>query len=633
MFMHGKITYISEDEQYKFKGAISGEDGRTYKFNSGNWLNKDLCLSDLHEGQEVEFELKPRNQYGYVFPKLIRFSGEVIELQHSKEYSQPLHDNGSFNEFVYVKTDAIIRVLEKIVENFANSEYKQVSVLYKKIATTFNELKNEDFIPFESKEQESVLFPTGLTSASGLPVYLHCVPNKNESVHWYAEDVVVDGKILGRSVFSFVNANWYDIEDAINEIVPNNKENAIEIFRKIEERCFDIENSIIYLNQGCMCDCDLADELYVPTGYYEQSGKEIYLLCKRRSGMKGYGWYFCAVTYEDAPITIFEKKLWLEKWSGLIENVIYEQLADRTLEEQWSFGTRADYGILKNYLRYTFAHQWANDDIEYSFDKQYAAFNTGLPDRNTYKYLYALFEKIEDNSNQEFHSLYHRQEYVFKEFVVPGRGGSGKILSSNIRPLPNPPRYFEARSATVWELDFNDGNQITIPEYDDTHILIQRCERIPLDFYKYPATRSEKLTQILNSNKSHADKYKEIRDYFKPIVDNDPDDEVTFVYRTLADSLDSVISTAVKKLSWNWRAVVPCFNPERNESCFLLPVSFCDATKPDRAMIASVDKHDDDYVYTIHTVIPLDWAYLDARLICRPESEWLAADFIDEEEL
>ena len=113
-----------------------------------------------------------------------------------------------------------------------------------------------------------------------------------------------------------------------------------------------------------------------------------------------------------------------------------------------------------------------------------------------------------------------------------------------------------------------------------------------------------------------------------PIIDNEADSEVTQVYRLLYDALYNVISAAVKKLSWNWRAVVPCYNPEREESCFLLPVSFCDSSKPDRAMIASAHEVDGEMVYAIHTVISLEWAYLDARLVCRPESEWLAADSI-----
>lgn len=630
--MRGTIKYVVEDEQYKFKGAISGEDGRTYKFNSGNWINKNIVLSDLCEGQAVEFELKSPNQYGYVFPKLIRFPGDPSVSQMHNHHSQVTHSYGRFNDFVFVKTDAVIFALEQIVADFSNSEYTNNSSFYKKIATTFNGLRDEDFIFSGSGDSASVVFPIGFTSVDGYPVLLNCTAKNSNNAGWYAESVVVNGKVFGQSVFSVVNANWYDIEEAINEMIPDNKENVFEIIRKIEKRCFDIENSIVYLNKGSVCSCDFADEMYVPTGYYELNDKEIYLLCVQKNGPRGYGWYFNTATYENAPITIFEKKTWIEKWSGFMGNDVFEQLADQTLEEQWSFGTRTDYGILRNYLRYTFSHQLTNDDIGYSSDRRYAAFNTGLPDRNTYKYLYALFERAEEHSVQGLHPLYYRQEYVFKEFVIPGRGGNGKVLSNNIRPLPNPPQYFAARSATVWELDFNDSNQVTIPEYDDTHILIQRCERIPLNFYRFPAAQSVKLTQILNSNDPLAEKYKAIREYFKPIVDNEPDKEVTIVYRTLADALESVINTAVKKLSWNWRAVVPCFNPERNEPCFLLPVSFCDPTKPDRAMIASVNRIDDDYIYTIHTVIPLDWAYLDARLVCRPESEWLAANFIDEEE-
>ena len=74
---------------------------------------------------------------------------------------------------------------------------------------------------------------------------------------------------------------------------------------------------------------------------------------------------------------------------------------------------------------------------------------------------------------------------------------------------------------------------------------------------------------------------------------------------------------------------MPCYNPEEKKPCFLLPVSFCDYTKPDRALIVSSYEVDNELIYQIHTVIPLDWAYLDARLVCRPESEWLAADCIN----
>jgi hypothetical protein len=106
--------------------------------------------------------------------------------------------------------------------------------------------------------------------------------------------------------------------------------------------------------------------------------------------------------------------------------------------------------------------------------------------------------------------------------------------------------------------------------------------------------------------------------------------EVAEAYDTLADELRKVIRKAVQKLSWNWRGVVPCYNPSLAQPCFLLPVSFCDSNKPDRALIATAERPEGESpVYTIHTVIPLNWAYLNARLVCRPESEWLGTEVIN----
>lgn len=626
------IDEPNDRPKLKFQGSISGEDGNQYFFNCLNWQNKDTALGSVFEGQQVEFELKPPNKNGRVYPTNIRFLGEELQVQSQNPFSQVAHSYGRFKEFVFVKTDTIALALNHLIEGFSQSEYSTATVLFKKIATTFNGLHDADFSFSDSKDSPAVDFPIGFQTKDGQPVLLHCVKKAKCASTWYSESVVVNGQVYGQSVFSLINANWYDIEEAVHKIVQKDAASAIEMIQKIENRCFDNEHSFVYLRQGMACSSDEADELYIPTGYYEEGGNEVYLLCIQRNGLHGYGWYFCTATYTGAPITVFDKKIWLEKWAGYFSNDAFEKLADQTLEEQWSFGNRTDFGILRNYLRYTFSHQLTNGDIRYSQNRQYAAFNTGLPDRNTYKYLYALFEKIPEDHNQPLHPLYYRQKYKFTDFVIPGRGGNGKILSSNIRPFPNPPQYFEARSATVWELDFNANNQVTLPEYDDTHILIQRCERIPLNFYRASASKSIQLAKILDSDNTLEEKYKEIREFFKPVLENDPNTEVTNAYRELSNSLESVIHNAVKRLSWNWRAVVPCYNPERNETCFLLPVSFCDPIKPDRAMIATVSKFEEESIYTIHTVIPLDWAYLDARLVCRPESEWLAANFIDEQD-
>ena len=567
-------------------------------------------------------------------PWTIRFVGEKAEVG-----ARVAHSHGPFQQFVFIRTDAIRFVMECVVPGFADSESDNPNSLYKKVAVSFNGLSDADFVL--SEDGDSMTFPTGYSDRDGRPVLLFCVPNSKAQPAWYSDSVLVDGRRYG-SLFGLANANWYDVEQAVCDIACDCRESAEQIVQKIERRCVDWQNALVWLKEGQPCEPAQADELCAPTGFCEKGGQEIYLLFSRRSGSHGYGWYFHTASYAGAPLTIFEKKTWMEKWAGSLEkwrtptgNNALPLLAAQTLEERWSFGKRSDFGILKNYLRYTFSHQWETGKIGYSADGRYAAFNTGLPDRGSYKHLYALFVQNPDESRQT-HPLHFDQKYVFQEFVVSGRGGNGKILSGNIRPLPTPPQYFAVRSDTVWELEFNDSNQVTLPEYDDRHILFQRCERIPLAFYGKVEDQAPGLRDILNSGEPTEEKYKRIREYFRPVVepaaDAVPRAEVVWAHQELSTRLESVISNAVKRLSWNWRAVVPCYNPERGESCFLLPVSFCDPSGPDRAMIASMARVEEELVYTIHTVIPLDWAYLDARLVCRPESEWLAADCIDEDE-
>lgn len=629
--MIGKIQYINPDDHYGFKGAIIMEDGTRYSFNSGNWLRKDLVIDDIKVDTEVEFELKPPNKNGFIFPKQIRFAGEEIGVHQQKDSFDTKHSQGSLKEFVYLKIPSLIAPLTKLVERFAEQDYTVTSNLFLKIATTYNALEDTDFIFSTAAHGESiVLFPSGFTCKEGKIIYLYCEKNDEpDKSKWVCDKVFYNNHIMGGAILhDMVNSNWYEIVSNLQEILPDFRDDVNSVAQHIEDRCMIHETSLIWLKDGVLSTENDADHLYVPTGYMLEDERELYLYCSKSNGIKGYGWYYECITYENAPLDVYDKKYWLELWAEFDWRDIYPKIVNQTLDERWSFGKRGDYGILRNYLIYTFAHQWKKDAIGYSTDGKYAAFNTGLPDRNTYKYIYAFYEEIENKAQSQTHPLYITPRYRFKSFVVSDRGGDGKLLKTKIRPLPNPPQYFAARSSTVWELDFNDNNQVTMPGYDDIHILIQRCDRLPLDFYRYPASRSERLRNILDSETDSAQKYRDIREFFKPIVDNEPDNEVTQVYRLLVDALDSVISAAIKKLSWNWRAVVPCYNPEREESCFLLPVSFCDTSKPDRAMIASAHEVDGEMIYAIHTVITLEWAYLDARLVCRPESEWLAADNI-----
>ncbi|MBQ9000571.1 MAG: DUF3825 domain-containing protein, partial [Eggerthellaceae bacterium] len=192
-----------------------------------------------------------------------------------------------------------------------------------------------------------------------------------------------------------------------------------------------------------------------------------------------------------------------------------------------------------------------------------------------------------------------------------------------------PPRYFDSRSAMVWDLDYSGSNRPDIPYFDDNHILITRCERIPLEFFDDAKQYSATLASILdNADSDENAKYSQIKSFFTPIITDNASDEIRSAYKTLYDKLKSCIDQAVRKLSWNWRSVVPAYNPSKRNGgpCFLLPVSFCDHTKPaDRALIATANRLPTGKTnYQIHTVLPLNWAYQNARVVCRPDTEWLS---------
>lgn len=622
--LSGRIVWVNTDDIYGFKGVIETEDQQTFGFNGANWLNQFLTVNDICVDDVVEFELKKPNANGKVYPKRIRFKGENIE-HHASTNSN--HSYGDFRQLVYLKLSILKGAFINIIDGFDEWDASCTDAMRDRIVSTYNNLLDSDF-EFD-RDNETLIFPSGFEK-DGEKIFLYCIQNdKPDKTQWYCDRILYNGQIIGGSVFDIINADWYDILSNLKEFIPDFSTDidVKAVVEKIEQRCMG-DDSLIWLKDGILSDDDYADQLYAPTGYYLDNTKELYLCCSYHKGIKGYGWYYDYITYENAPLEIYDKRDWLELWSVFDWKDIYPRVANQTLEEKWSFGERNDYSILRNYLSYIFAHQWRKGAIGFSKDQRYAAFNTGLPDKSTYKYIYAFYEKIESVTDK--HPLVFTPQYRLKNFVLSDRGGDGKTLKMNIHPLPAPPQFFEARSATVWELDFNDNNQPTMPGFDDTHILIQRCDRLPLEFYRRAAYNSERLQSILNSSTNDAQKFKEIRDFFRPLLDNKekPADEVTQAYQELFDMLERVISKAIRKLSWNWRAVVPCYNPEREESCFLLPVSFCDATQPDRAMIASIHEVDGEVVYHIHTVLPLEWAYLDARLVCRPESEWLAADSI-----
>ncbi len=107
----------------------------------------------------------------------------------------------------------------------------------------------------------------------------------------------------------------------------------------------------------------------------------------------------------------------------------FHLLADTALEEGWHFGKEPDrrqpYPILVNYLQYTFYRLQKEGKVLET--EQWATFNTGLVDR-LYDPIYTLVTKNDRSV----------PPWKFHDFCIPGKGSSGKKLTSEFSPLPEP---------------------------------------------------------------------------------------------------------------------------------------------------------------------------------------------------
>lgn len=84
------------------------------------------------------------------------------------------------------------------------------------------------------------------------------------------------------------------------------------------------------------------------------------------------------------------------------------------------------------------------------------------------------------------------------------------------------------------------------------------------------------------------------------------------------EMLKGVIDTAIKRVMANYKLAVPHYF--RNQIQLMIPLCFAKTDTPNSALVLS--KMNGGY-YQAHTCLSMEMAYLDARLIAKPESNWL----------
>jgi Domain of unknown function (DUF3825) len=282
----------------------------------------------------------------------------------------------------------------------------------------------------------------------------------------------------------------------------------------------------------------------------------------------------------------------LDQFSFLHDQAFEEKLdilAQKSEEENWQYeditGSKVHniigifetkYPILRNYLNYTFKRVDEENKVIYDTadekNAKYACFNTGLISRNLSKPIFGLFE---------VHANYKKNERLKKWHLFGFFDRSQREFTKKFAVLPKLARYVDFRRPE----DFS--NYVYNPDLE-------------LDI----ADESQIKHMITGDNISRfPQEFQELRENYRLRILND------------------AIRRAKELAEQSNRIALPQWRPNQRQLQILLPL-FLDSDNEDEASVA-LPIQTQGNVYAVTTVLPLSWAYSNARLLSRFRRDWL----------
>ena len=257
--------------------------------------------------------------------------------------------------------------------------------------------------------------------------------------------------------------------------------------------------------------------------------------------------------------TPLEKFAWLIRWDFHIK-----QLAQLAKKENWDFPSHPsrDYPILKNFLTHTFNRLQAQDKILFASGpegEEYASFNTGLV-TDKQEEIFAYF--IPSKKKAQPHSYIPSPLWQLKRF-----GLESDRLMSFFPQRPPLATYIEHPVDMIY-----DPSRRLVPDYE--HIIGDRMERFPKEFRTWG--RAELIARLRQA-----------------------------------------VGLAERRVTRNYKSAIPQFYQGHIQ--LLLPLSLENPEQVDMALVVAKEHE----IYRANTVISLDWAYQNARLLAPPDREWL----------
>jgi hypothetical protein len=284
-------------------------------------------------------------------------------------------------------------------------------------------------------------------------------------------------------------------------------------------------------------------------------------------------------------------------------------LKEVSLREKWHFGLdedSKDLSLLRRYILYTFDRLRNQDKIAYTNQdgKRWAVFNTGLVDK-VYDPIYMLF--VENAPGKQ-------RAWRLDNICIEGKRGPGKRLASLFSPCPPAAKYLEAAT----ELIIPPGADILI---DDEHVIEDAIEddRFPSQFLQRYAPRGLEWSDTAFNSSSSRPAF--LERYRKALVGD------IVRYREIKNRILDAIDLAKKRTFWNYKTAIPSYYPKHNQVDLLLPLCLDDKNEL-LVTVALVVSRNRSGSYQGRTVYPLEWAYERARVVCRPDSDWLIPERI-----
>lgn len=340
--------------------------------------------------------------------------------------------------------------------------------------------------------------------------------------------------------------------------------------------------------QGNAIEREKATYAIYDTGFKTKGGDEVYGVFSRKSLNRPFeGIYFAdkkrlqeiiqdnllfkmGLIYFDDPVN---------SWDDGYRFI--EELAETAIPEKWTYGNQNSaipHPILKSYVEHIFtrltkeqgASKLLRDD-----NRKYSLFNLGL--LNIYfKPIFLVVEAKDDNGKEVF-----ANPFILKKRTTLADIGftiNGKPISE--KQLPEPAQFY----GNINEIIFKPEPEFYDPDDEKLkHIIEERKDRFP-EVYQSRSTTE------------------------------------------LAVILDTAIKCSYELSKRNYKLVVPQYRPQEDKIQYLMPI-YLGATFNKLPDFALVLDHESGY-YKPETILDLDDAYQNARLIAKPDNFWLNPDQI-----